>query len=209
VKLKKRIVTLGLLALGFWLGISFAWAVKAGESAPDFKAKDSYGKNRKLSDYRGKFVVLEWHNKDCPFVQSQYKGKMEKLQQEWTKKGVVWFIVNSSAPGKDGYVTAAKANLDVKRHGAVPTAALMDPAGVIGRAYGAKTTPHMFVIDPKGIVLYNGAVDNAPLEDELTARNQEGKPCLNYVDQALQEAVRGAEVSIPTTAPYGCSVKYK
>lgn len=196
-----------MLALGF--AATNVQAARVGEKAPEFTGKDSHGKIRKLSEYRGKFVVLEWHNHDCPFTQSQYKGKMQKLQQEWTKKGVIWFQVISSAPGKDGYVTARKANLDVSRNGAVPTATLLDPSGVIGHAYGAKTTPHLFVIDPKGVLIYDGAVDNAPLEDDFSESTKDGKPYLNYADQALREAMSGREVSVKTTVPYGCGVKYK
>ncbi len=204
--MKKTIFLLGMLALG--LSATHALAAKVGEKAPDFKGRDSHGKIRRLSDNLGKFVVLEWHNHDCPFTQSQYKGKMQKLQQEWTQKGVVWFQVISSAPGKDGYVTPKKANLDASRNGAAPTAILLDPTGLIGHAYGAKTTPHLFIIDPKGILIYDGAVDNAPLEDEWPGQTKDGKPYLNYVDQALKESMSGREVSVKTTVPYGCSVKY-
>lgn len=192
-----------------WLGVTCAQAATVGEKAPGFTGKDTFGKIKKLSDYNGKFVVLEWHNHDCPFTQSQYKGKMQKLQQEWTQKGVIWLRVISSAPGKDGYVTAKRANLDANRNGTAATATLLDPAGVIGHAYGAKTTPHIFIIDPAGNLIYNGAVDNAPLEDDFSEKNQKGEPYLNYVDHALQEATSGQEVSIKSTAPYGCSVKYK
>jgi len=183
-------------------------AAKVGDPAPAFTGKDTHGKIQKLSDYKGKFVVLEWHNHDCPFTQSQYKGKMQKLQQEWTAKGVIWLRVISSAPGKDGYVTARKANLDAARNGTAATATLLDPQGVLGHAYGAKTTPHLFIINPQGILIYNGAVDNAPLEDDFSAQNKDGQPYVNYVDQALEEATSGREISVKTTVPYGCAVKY-
>lgn len=184
-------------------------AASVGDPAPSFIGKDTYGKVRKLSDYSGKFVVLEWHNHDCPYTQSQYKGKMQKLQQEWTGKGVIWLRVISSAPGKDGYVTAKRANLDASRSGTAATATLLDPDGVIGHAYGAKTTPHMFIIDPKRLLLYDGAIDNAPLEDEMSDQTKSGQPYVNYVDQALWEASTGKTISVKTTVPYGCSVKYK
>lgn len=196
-----------VLALG--LCLSGAHAAQVGNPAPLFTGVDSHGKTRQLSDYQGKFVVLEWHNHDCPFTMSQYKGKMQRLQQIWTGRGVIWLRVISSAPGKEGYVTAKRANLDATRNGTAATATLLDPTGTIGHAYGAKTTPHMFVIDPKGILIYDGAVDNEPLEDEMSERTKDGKPYVNYVDQALQAATSGREVSIKTTAPYGCSVKYK
>ena len=192
-----------------WLSATFVHAAEVGKKAPEFNGKDTFGKIRKLSDAKGKFVVLEWHNHDCPFTMIQYKGKMQKLQQEWTGKGVVWLRIISSAPGKEGYVTAKRANLDAKRNGSVPTATLLDPTGVIGKAYGAKTTPHMFIIDPQGTLIYNGAIDNAPLEDGFSLQTQEGKPYVNYVDQALREAIPGQEVSVKSTVPYGCGVKYK
>ena len=203
----KNFLILGLLALA--LDATPAQSTPVGEKAPGFTGRDTYGKIRKLSDFKGKFIVLEWHNHDCPFTQSQYKGKMQRHQQEWTGKGVVWLRVISSAPGKEGYVTAKRANLDARRNGTAATATLLDPQGTIGRAYEAKTTPHMFVIDPKGTLIYDGAVDNAPLEDEMSDKTADGRPYVNYVDQALREAASGLKVSIPTTVPYGCGVKYR
>jgi peroxiredoxin len=204
--LKKTIWIAGFITLGLF---GLAQAAKVGEKSPDFIGRDSNGKIHKLADYKSKFVVLEWHNHDCPFTQSQYKGKMQRLQQIWTGKGVVWFQVISSAPGKEGYVKAKRADLDNRRSGAMPTATLLDPSGVIGHAYGAKTTPHLFIIDPNGLLIYNGAVDNAPLEDNFSNQTQDGKPYVNYVDQALGEAFSGKEVTVKTTLPYGCGVKYK
>ncbi|HJT23138.1 MAG TPA: redoxin domain-containing protein [bacterium] len=198
-----------LRVLAFWLCLSTANAARIGDHAPAFTGKDTYAKTHKLSDYQGKFVVLEWHNHDCPFTMSQYKGKMQRLQQIWTGRGVIWLRVISSAPGKEGYVTAKRANLDAARNGTAATATLLDPSGVIGHAYGAKTTPHMFVIDPKGILIYDGAIDNAPLVDEMSDKTEDGKTYVNYVDRALEEATSGRNVSIKTTIPYGCSVKYK
>ena len=202
---------LALLALGFLGAAGAAQAAKVGDPAPDFAATDSHGKLHKLADLKGKFVVLEWHNQNCPFVKSQYKGKMQALQEKWTQKGVQWFTVISSAPGMEGYVEATAANEDVKKTKAHVTAVFLDPKGTIGHAYGAKTTPHMFVIDPKGVLVYDGAIDNAPLEDESAAKNRAGEAFVNYVDRALQETlVDGkSQVSIPSTPPYGCHVKYK
>lgn len=185
-------------------------AAKVGEKAPDFTATDSNGKLHKLADLKGKYVVLEWHNQSCPFVVSQYKGKMQAEQAKWTKKGVQWFTVISSAPGMEGYVEATAANDDVKKTKAHVTAVFLDPKGTLGHAYEAKCTPHMFVIDPKGVLIYNGAIDNAPREDKASAKNENGETFVNYVDRALQEnMVEGKKVSIPTNAPYGCHVKYK
>lgn len=200
---------LGLLVLGLLvMGLGTSNAAKVGEPAPDFTATGSNGKTYKLSDLKGKWVVLEWHNQDCPFVKSQYKGKMQKLQAKWTKKGVKWFAVISSASGKEGAVDAEGANADMKATGSHVTATFMDLDGTIGHAYDAKTTPHMFVINPKGILVYDGAIDNAPLKDEAVAKNDDGEPFVNYVDMALKEGMAGKTISTPTTAPYGCHVKY-
>lgn len=181
-----------------------AFAAKVGEPAPAFTASDSNGKTVKLSDYRGKFVVLEWHNNGCPYVQKHYNsGNMQKLQKDWGAKGVVWLTVISSAPGKQGYVTAPEANAYVKEQNAAPTAILLDPSGDVGHAYDSKVSPHMFIIDPKGILIYNGAIDDKPtsnVADIATAKN--------YVSQALTEAMAGKPVSEPTSRPYGCTVKY-
>jgi len=179
-------------------------AGKVGEPAPAFASKDTKGIEHELGDFKGKWVVLEWHNNGCPYVKKQYdSGNMQKLQKEWTARGVVWLTVISSAPGKQGYVTASEADAYVKDKGAAPTAVLLDPAGTMGMAYEAKTTPHMYVIDPSGKLLYNGAIDDKPttdLNDVPGARN--------YLSQALTEAMAGKSVSMPTTKPYGCSVKY-
>jgi peroxiredoxin len=200
-----------ILALALMIAGSAAQAAKVGDPAPDFTVTDSHGKVHKLSELKGKYVVLEWHNQDCPFVKSQYaQGKMQKLQEKWTKKGVQWFTVISSCPGSEGYVKAADANKDVKRNKAHVTAVFLDSDGALGHAYSAKTTPHMFIIDPKGILIYDGAIDNAPREDGNVAKNENGEAFVNYVDQALQEAmVDGKKVSTPSIAPYGCHVKYQ
>src|ERR1700751_3606578 len=144
-----------------------AHAVKVGEPAPDFQATDSNGQQHKLSQYRGKFVVLEWHNNGCPYTRKHYEsGNMQRLQKDWTGKGVVWFTIISSAPGQQGYVTAQQENDYLKEMKAVPTAALLDPQGDVGRLYSAKTTPHMFVIDPAGVLIYDGAIDDKPTSDQ-------------------------------------------
>ncbi|PYX82979.1 MAG: thioredoxin family protein [Acidobacteria bacterium] len=182
----------------------WARAVKVGESAPDFQAIDSNGLQQKLSQYRGKFVVLEWHNNGCPYTRKHYEsGNMQQLQKEWTGKGVVWFTVISSAPGQQGYVTAERENDYLKQMKASPTAALLDPQGEVGRLYSAKTTPHMFVINPAGVLIYDGAID-----DKATTDQADIASARNYVSQVLQEATAGKPVSTATTRPYGCSVKY-
>lgn len=181
-----------------------AWALKPGDPAPDFKGTDSNGKVETLSQYRGKWVVLEWANKGCPYEQKHYKsGNMEKLQREWTEKGVIWLSVISSAPGQQGYVTPAEENEYLETMHASPTAAILDPTGQIGHLYGAKTTPHMFVIDPQGKLVYEGALDDQPTPDPASLNGAH-----NYVSAALEEAMAGKPVTTPVTRPYGCSVKY-
>ena len=179
-------------------------AARVGEPAPNFTATDSNGKTHSLSSYRGKFVVLEWHNQGCPYTQKHYdSGNMERLQKEWTQKGVVWFTVISSAPGAQGYVTAEQENVYMRRMNAAPTAALLDPTGDLGHLYGAKTTPHMFIINPDGVLIYDGAIDDKPTPDQADIPTS-----TNYVSLALSEAMAGKPVSTPTSRPYGCSVKY-
>lgn len=185
-----------------------AQAATVGQPAPLFSAVDTHGKTIRMAQLKGKYVVLEWHNPDCPFVKSQYKGKMQKLQKKWTDRKVIWLSIISSAPGLQGSVNAAQANADVKDNQSNVTATILDPSGKIGRAYGAKSTPHMFVINPKGLLIYDGAIDNAPLEDELSDKTQDGAAYVNYVDQALTESMAGRKISTPSTAPYGCGVKY-
>jgi peroxiredoxin len=181
-----------------------AFAAKVGESAPDFSASDSNGQTRKLSDYKGKFVVLEWTNQGCPYTRKHYdSGNMQKLQKYWTQKGVVWLTVVSSAPGAQGYVTAAQENDYLKKENASPTAVLLDPKGDLGHLYEAKTTPHMYIIDPKGNLIYNGAID-----DKATTDTSDIAGATNYVSQALEQAMAGKPVANAATRPYGCSVKY-
>lgn len=185
-------------------GGAVAWAARVGERAPDFTATDSNGQTHKLSEYAGKYVVLEWHNHGCPYTQKQYNsGNMQRLQRQWTSRGVIWLTVISSAPGLQGYMTAPEENAFLKQSNAAPTAVLLDPTGAVGRLYDAKTTPHMFIIDPHGMLIYNGAIDDKPTTDLADVNGAR-----NYVSQALNEAMAGKPVSEPTTRPYGCSVKY-
>jgi peroxiredoxin len=187
-----------------FVGLSAGNATRVGDRAPDFTATDSNGRVHKLSEYQDKFVVLEWTNRGCPYTQKHYNsGNMQRLQREWTSRGVIWLTVISSAPGKQGYVKAAEENAYVKQVNAAPTAVLLDPTGVLGHLYDAKTTPHMFIIDTKGILIYNGAIDDRPTTDLADVNGAR-----NYLSLALEEATSGKPVSIPTTRPYGCSVKY-
>lgn len=184
--------------------VLIAQAPRVGQPAPQFSATDSNNQSHSLSQYRGKYVVLEWHNQGCPYTRKHYvSGNMQELQREWTEKGVVWFTVISSAPGKQGYVTDAEENQYVERMHADPTAVLMDPAGKLGRLYDAKTTPEMYIIGPEGTLIYEGAIDNRPTPDVSDIKGAN-----NYVTDALTEAMSGKPVAVPYTRPYGCSVKY-
>lgn len=185
---------------------SFARAeAVVGQTAPAFSVADCCGKKVSLSDYKGKFVVLEWTNHECPFVVKHYSsGNMQALQKEYTGKGVVWLSVISSAPGQQGYVKdmdqAMKLTEDRK---ASPTHVLVDSDGAVGKTYGAKTTPHMFVINPAGKVVYAGAIDDKKSTDSKDIASSK-----NYVKAALDEAMAGKPVTTASSTPYGCSVKY-
>src|SRR5271170_5040419 len=179
-------------------------AAKVGDAAPAFTATASNGKTVHLADYRGKYVVLEWHNNGCPYVGKHYKsGNMQRLQKQWTSQGVVWLTILSSAPGKQGYVTANEENDYLAKMQAAPTAALLDPTGEIGHLYEAKTSPQMVVINPQGVVIYSGAIDDKPTTDVQDVPN-----ATNYVSLALQQSMSGKPVQTAATRPYGCSVKY-
>lgn len=175
-----------------------------GKEAPGFTATDSNGKTVNLADFRGRTVVLEWTNDGCPYVGKHYKsGNMQKLQKEAADQGVVWLSVISSAKGEQGYVDGAGANKLTVDRKAVPAAVLLDPTGAIGRAYGAKTTPHMYVVDKEGKLVYNGAIDDKP-----TSNLADVGPARNYVREALAAVKDGKSVATAATRAYGCSVKY-
>jgi alkyl hydroperoxide reductase subunit AhpC len=175
-----------------------------GQAAPAFTATDSNGRTVSLADYKGKTVVLEWTNSECPFVQKYYSGgDMQKLQADARAQGVVWLNVNSGATGKQGALSGAEANTKMKQQGFKSTAYLLDGDGAVGRAYGAKTTPHMFVIDPKGTLVYAGGIDNIP-----SANPNDISKAQPLVKQALADVAAGRDVATPTSKPYGCSVKY-
>ncbi|HEY2138632.1 MAG TPA: redoxin domain-containing protein [Chthoniobacterales bacterium] len=176
-----------------------------GSNAPDFSLTDSKGKTESVSQYKGKYVVLEWFNPECPFVKKHYgSGNMQKLQEEFTGKGVVWLTIDSSAPGLEGYLTAEQANAKMSDWKTKQTALVLDPDGKAGRSYGAKNTPHMFVINPDGKIVYEGAIDS-----KATANPADIAGATNYVKVALESSLAGKTVSNANTKPYGCSVKYK
>jgi peroxiredoxin len=175
-----------------------------GSPAPAFTATDSHGASHSLEQYRGKYVVLEWHNQGCPYTRKHYvSGNMQSLQKEWTAKGVVWFTVISSAQGEQGYQTDSQENAYLAQMHADPTAVLMDADGKLGHLYGAKTTPEMYVIDPSGKLIYEGAIDDRPTPDTSDIKGAD-----NYLSDALTESMAGKPVMKSYTRPYGCSVKY-
>jgi peroxiredoxin len=179
-------------------------AVNVGDQAPDFALTNGIGEKVKLADFSGKFVVLEWVNYECPFVKKHYvNGDMQKMQQEAKDKGVVWLSICSSAPGKQGHLPQEKIAGEVEKQKAVITAYLIDEEGTVGRSYGAKTTPHMFIINPQGKIIYAGAIDSIKSVDPADVPK-----ATNYVREALMAALEGKEIKTASTAPYGCSVKY-
>jgi len=193
-----------LITLVMTLASNVALAASAGQAAPDFAVTDSAGKSVRLSDYQGKFVVLEWTNPDCPFVQKHYNSaNMPALQKEWGAKDVVWLTVNSTNRSSSEFKTGAQMNAWMQAHGAAQKAVLIDGDSATGMKYAAKTTPHMFVIDPKGDIVYAGAID-----DKRSTRPEDTKTATNYVRVALNEAMAGKPVTTPNTTPYGCTVKY-
>jgi peroxiredoxin len=196
------------------LGATFALALTSdnanaaqatiGQSAPDFTLQGSDGKQHSLAEYKGKFVVLEWTNPNCPFVHKFYDGgAMQGFQKQETGKGVVWLRINSSALGHADYQTPEQLASYVKTNNVAATQSLIDPDGKVGHLYGARTTPHMFVINPKGELIYAGGIDDkpSPNPDDIASAK-------NYVTAALDEAMAGKPVTTPTARPYGCSVKY-
>jgi len=172
--------------------------------APAFTLPDTRGKLHSLSDYTNKFVVLEWINFGCPFIKKHYNSGNMQVLQRWCKgRGIIWLSVCSSAPGKHGHLSNEAVEAKLKEFKASPTAYLFDPSGQTGRAYNAKTTPHMFVIDPLGLILYSGAIDDRPSTDEV---DMEG--AVNYVKSAIEGAMGGQAGWVSSSKPYGCPVKY-
>jgi hypothetical protein len=193
-----------LLSITVMAESSPAASASIGQPAPDFTLQGADGKTHSLADYKGKFVVLEWTNPNCPFVHKFYDSNtMQTLQKTETGKGVVWLRINSAATGKADYQTASDMAAYVKSHNVAATESLIDADGTVGHMYGARTTPHMFVINPKGDLIYAGGIDNTPSADASDIPTAK-----NYVTAALDEAMAGKPVSTPTSQPYGCSVKY-
>jgi peroxiredoxin len=202
MKTKSLLITLSTLVAA---SVSAADFPAIGSAAPDFSLKDTKGQSHSLGQYKGKYVVLEWFNPECPFVKKHYgSDNMQKLQAEATGKGAVWLSIDSSAEGKEGYLDADAANKIMTQWKTKQTALLLDPEGTAGKAYGAKNTPHMVIINPEGKIVYEGAIDSkaSPNPADIPSST-------NYVKVGLDEAMAGKPVSNPQTKPYGCSVKYK
>lgn len=203
--MKRLLLVLTLFAFA----LTLAWNLQAdtpeiGKPAPKFSLKGADGKEYSLSDFKGKFVVLEWYNPDCPFVKKHYNSdNMQALQKKYTEKGVVWLVINSSAKGKQGHCPPDLANKLIKKKGMAATAFLLDHDGKVGKMYGARTTPHMYIIDKEGVLIYAGAIDDKP-----STNPDDIKGSKNYVVAALDEALAGKSVTVNATKPYGCSVKY-
>ena len=198
--IKKSVV----LFLFVFTTIASSQEAKLNEIAPNFKLVDSNGKEHSLSDFKGKLVVLEWINFDCPFVQKHYNSKnMQSLQLKYTKQDVIWLTVCSSTEGKQGNFTNDEINSRSKKHNAKFTAYLIDANGKVGKMYGAKTTPHMYIINKDGKLVYAGGID-----DKASTDLEDIKGAKNYVSLALDELLAGKNVSVQSSKPYGCSVKY-
>jgi peroxiredoxin len=199
--LRRDLIALGLLALA----AAAQAAPSVGQPAPDFTLQDASGKTVKLSDYRGKHVVLEWTNPGCPYVRKHYdSGNMPATQKEAVDKGVVWLSINSTEKSSDDYREPARLVAWQNERKSRPTALLMDEEGTAGKAYGARTTPHMYIVDPKGALVYAGGIDSIPSSNPDDIRK-----AVNYVRQGLNEALAGKPITASTTRPYGCSIKYK
>ena len=196
-------LSLGLVACSPEVASTLA-DLPVGKPAPDFKLNDVNGRPVSLAAFRGKTVVLEWNNPECPTVQKHYdSGNMQKTQAAAAADGVVWLTVNSSAEGNQGHMTAAEAKTFTAAQQSRRTAYLLDPNGTVGKSYGAKTTPHLYVINADGTLVYNGGIDDKPTQDAADIAGAR-----NHVLAALSELKAGKPVSVPTSKPYGCSVKY-
>lgn len=194
-----------VLALFLALPLPAFADVTTGQPAPDFTLTDVAGQSHSLSQYKGKFVVLEWYNPDCPFVKKHYEdsGNMPAVQKKYMDKGAVWLTINSSAEGKEGHYPPAELAKINKDKGGNPTALFTDSDGKVGKLYGAKTTPHMYIINPDGTLVYQGAIDSISSTDKDDIAKAD-----NYVQAGLDEAMAGQPVSRADTKSYGCSVKY-
>jgi peroxiredoxin len=196
---------LGLCGLALTVSINAHAAVEVDAHAPDFSLQNELGEAVSLSDFKGKYVVLEWTNHECPYVQKHYSSNnMQGLQQAYAAKEVIWLSIVSSAPGKQGYIDGQQAMQLTKERNAKPSHVLLDPEGTVGKLYAAKTTPHMYIIDPAGTLRYNGAIDSIKSANPADISKAD-----NYLDMGLSSLLSGGAVANKVTPPYGCSIKYK
>lgn len=203
--MKNLKILLFFISFLFLAATAFSQNAQIDKPAPDFFLSDSHGKTVKLSDYLGKYVVLEWVNYGCPFVKKHYKnGNMQMLQTKYREAGVIWLTICSSAPGKQGYLAGEKLNAEIEGMKSEQSAYLVDSDGKVGLLYGAKTTPHMFVINPAGILIYAGGIDDIRSTDV-----EDIKKAKYYIRLVLDAVLAGKETPVKISAPYGCSVKYE
>ncbi|MBC7650069.1 MAG: redoxin domain-containing protein [Vitreoscilla sp.] len=202
--INRRVFSSSVVLSALVAGTAQAASAVVGRAAPDFTGTDALGKTHKLSDFKGKHVVLEWTNPNCPFVVKHYGGNMQALQAEFTRKGVVWLSVNSSNKQSRDYLAPAKLTTWQLEKKASASAMLMDDSGDIGLLYNAKTTPHMYIVNPQGVLIYAGAIDSV-----ASANSEDIKSATNYVRQGLNEPLGGKAISVAATRPYGCFLKYK
>lgn len=205
--MQRREFTLGLTGavaapLLVWPGL--AGAAPIGQAAPAFRLKDTDGHTVRLDSFRGRTVVLEWLNPGCPFVRKHYQGNMQALQREYTAQGVAWLAINSTEPASSDHMAPAQLAQWMRDRQAAATAVLMDEDGTTGRAYGARVTPHMYLIDARGVLVYAGAIDSV-----ASARVADIERATNYVRQGLDELLAGKPVSVPNSQAYGCAIKYQ
>jgi peroxiredoxin len=203
---RRHLLAIGATALALpGLGIQrLAHAAAVGQPAPDFSLSDTTGKTVKLSHFKGKLVVLEWNNPGCPFVRKHYDGNMQALHKDFTNQGVVWLAINSTETQSGDYLPPEKLARWMRDKGASPTATLMDEDGKVGAAYGARVTPHMYIVNAQGLLVYAGGIDSIP-----SARMADIDKATNYIRQGLGELLAGKPVSTATSQAYGCSIKYK
>ena len=203
--LRRELLSITLLAAVAATATATQAAPSVGQPAPEFALRDTAGKAVKLSDYRGKHVVLEWTNPGCPYVRKHYdSGNMPATQKDALDKGVVWLAINSTEKASSDYQEPGKLVAWQKERQSQPTALLMDEEGTAGKAYGARTTPHMYIVNPQGRLIYAGGIDSI-----ASSNPDDIKKSVNYVRQGLTEALAGKPLSAATTRPYGCSIKYK
>ena len=202
---RRRLIAAAALAALATAPLHALATATVGQSAPDFALSDTAGKTLRLSDFKGKTVVLEWTNPGCPFVRKHYdSGNMQTMQREAVDRGVVWLAVNSTETASGDYLSPAKLAAWMQEKRAAPTATLMDEDGKVGRAYGARTTPHMYIVNPQGQLIYAGGIDSIP-----SASADDIPKATNYVKVGVAEALAGKPLTASTTRPYGCSIKYK